>query len=373
MIKLKINMTNKPTVAVAMSGGVDSSTTAALLKEQGYRVIGITMRLYTGFSTCCGLSDVEDARKVAEVMGFPFHVISFEKEFSSYVIDRFVSDYLHGRTPNPCVLCNQSLKFDYLLQKARELGADYLATGHYAQITHDDQTGQYHLCKAVDIQKDQSYFLFSVTQPLLARLMFPLGGMTKEQTRELSRQLKLPVHDKSESQDICFVSQGRYPEFVESWINYRKEFNQQDIPTKGDFVDIQGKVLGQHKGIHYYTVGQRSRLGIALGKPVYVAEIKADKNQVVLGDVDDLMRSACRVSDVNWISGVSPVKPLEAVVKIRYRHEGALACLYPEKEGLVRIEFKTPQRAITPGQAAVFYDGEIVVGGGWISEVIKPQ
>ncbi len=356
------------TIAVAMSGGVDSSTTAALLKKEGHNIIGITMRLYTGFSACCGLSDVEDARKVAEDMGFPFHVISFEKEFAHDVIDRFVGEYLKGRTPNPCVLCNQQLKFNFLLDKARELGADYLATGHYARNTLDSATGQYQLRKASDLTKDQSYFLFTMGQEILSRILFPLGEFTKEETRNLAKDLGLRIHKKRESQDICFVPSGDYVPFIESWMHARKEFFRDPLPGPGPFVDPKGRVLGLHQGIYRYTVGQRSGLGIALGTPVYVKEINVEENKIILGSIDEIHSDSCRVTNVSWVSGEAPTGILKATVKVRYRHPGVESEISEESNGGYRIQFQKPQRAVTPGQAAVFYLGDKVIGGGWITK-----
>ncbi len=352
-----------------MSGGVDSSTTAALLKQQGYDVIGITMRLYTGLSSCCGISDVEDARKVAEKMGFPFHVVSFEKEFAREVIDRFVNEYLQGRTPNPCVLCNQQLKFKYLITKARELGAEYLATGHYARSVLDKDTGLYQLRKAKDPAKDQSYFLFTVDQEILSRILFPLGDFTKHETRDLAKQLGLEIHKKTESQDICFVPSGNYARFVESWMNYRKEFTGMQKLSTGDFVDTKGNILGKHQGIYRYTIGQRSGLGIAVGTPVYVKEIDAGNNRVVLGRIDEIMSEGCSLSDVSWVSGKDPEGLVKATVKIRYRHPGVESEIFQDKSGVYQIRFSVPQKAVTPGQAAVFYEDEKVIGGGWINKV----
>lgn len=351
-----------------MSGGVDSSTTAALLKQQGYEVIGITMRLYTGFSSCCGISDVEDARHVAEKMGFPFHVISFEKEFAKEVIDRFVDEYLHGRTPNPCVLCNQQLKFKYLIEKAQELGAEYLATGHYARNVRDKDTGLHQLLKARDLAKDQSYFLFTMDQAILSKILFPLGEFTKNETRNLAKELGLEIHKKTESQDICFVPSGDYARFVESWMLSRKEFSGIQKPSAGDFVDTKGNILGKHQGIYRYTVGQRSGLGIAVGTPVYVKEIDSGNNRVVLGRIDEIMSDSCSLSDVSWISGTAPEGLLRAAVKIRYRHPGVESEIFQDKNGVYQVYFSEPQKAVTPGQAAVFYEGEKVIGGGWINK-----
>ena len=345
---------------------MDSSTTAALLVEQGYHVIGMTMRLYTGFSTCCGIKDVDDARKVCDKLKIPFHVVSFEKEFSSRVMDTFVSEYLQGRTPNPCILCNQDLKFDHLLQEAKRQGADYIATGHYARIENDAQQGIFRLRKAVDITKDQSYFLFCMNQSTLSQTLFPLGEYTKVETRQLARKFNIPVHDKTESQDICFVPDGDYAAFVNQWMTVRKTLEEIPKPAPGMIVDTSGKVLGQHKGIHNYTVGQRSGLGIAVGVPVYVKQIDARNNRVVVGTLEEITSRQCIVSRFHWVSGCAPEGTIHAQVKIRYRHSGDEAEIKMVATDTAEMIFSTPQKAITPGQAAVVYDGEYVLGGGWI-------
>ncbi len=374
-----------------MSGGVDSGTVAAYLKHQGHEVIGITMRLYSGPSHCCGTGDVEDARRTASHLGIPFYVLNYEKEFSSSVIDKFVSEYTLGRTPNPCILCNQNVKFDDLLSRAESLGANYLATGHYSQIVYDESTKKYQLKKAKDDNKDQSYVLFSMTQRQLAKTLFPLGGFSKPQTRAMAKEWNLPVADKAESQDICFVPDKDYAAFVERWLEGKpttpispslvkegelKGVVEKEIPPEGELVDTQGNVLGTHRGVHHYTIGQRSGLGIATknnpftGQPVFVTEINMEKNQVVVGTSEEILQSACLVTNVNWISGEIPDKPIPAMVKIRYKHPGAEAQIIPQADESVVLRFSTAQRAITPGQAAVFYDGDTVLGGGWIKKIV---
>lgn len=375
-----------------MSGGVDSGTVAAYLKHQGHEVIGITMRLYSGPSHCCGTGDVEDARRTAAHLGIPFYVLNYEKEFSSSVIDKFVSEYTHGRTPNPCILCNQNVKFDDLLSRAESLGANYLATGHYGQIEYDESTKKYQLKKAQDDNKDQSYVLFSMTQKQLAKTIFPLGGFSKPQTRAMAKEWNLPVADKAESQDICFVPDKDYASFVEKWLgktttplppSLRKEGElkgvvEKEIPPEGELVDTQGNVLGTHRGVHHYTIGQRSGLGIATknnnpftGQPVFVTEIDVEKNQVVVGTSEETLKSECLVTDVNWISGETPEHPIPSTVKIRYKHQGAEALVIPQEDKSVIVRFTTRQRAITPGQAAVFYNEDIVLGGGWIKKIVQ--
>jgi len=348
-----------------MSGGVDSSVAAALYKEQGHEVIGMTMQIWDyskfdapdgeTFGTCCSLDDVYDARRVAESLDIPFYVVNFEDYFKEMVIDPFCNDYFNGRTPNPCILCNQVLKFEILLRRARELQADILATGHYAQI--EEQDGVYHLVKGVDSQKDQSYFLFTLTQEQMQMVRFPLGGMTKDEVRDHASRLGLRVAEKPESQDICFVPDGDYVRFLEE--------ERGSGALDGDIVHVSGQVVGQHKGIYRYTIGQRKGLGIAWPEPLFVVGIDAERKQVVVGEKQHLARGEFNVYSSNW-SIVKPDGEINAACRIRYRHQEVPARIEPLGDNRARIILEKPQNGVTPGQAAVFYQGNEVIGGGWI-------
>jgi len=365
------------TIAVAMSGGVDSSTVAAMLRAEGHNVIGLTMQLWnqrrlagrdgmpeavTG--RCCSLDDVYDARRVAETIGIPYYVVNHEDRFEQDVVQPFVQEYLSGRTPIPCSLCNNHLKFDQLITVARQIGADAVATGHYARVEFSEATGRWLLKRPADRSKDQTYFLFGLTQEQLSRTLFPLGEMTKPQVRELARQHGLALAEKPDSQEICFVPGGDYKKFLDA---YLAEQGSALPDTAGELVTSNGEVIGEHAGIHNFTVGQRKGLGVATGSPLYVIQIKGDTREVVVGAPEDLYSRTLRARRVNLISVDELRQPVRVAVKIRHRHEPSAATIEMSGEDEVLATFDEPQRAITPGQAAVFYDGDVVVGGGWIA------
>ena len=357
----------KKKVVVAMSGGVDSSLAAFLLGERGYDVIGATMSLWRGraqekFPGCFASSHVEDAQQVAQQFGMPFQVFHLEEEFEKDVIQYFCREYGTGRTPNPCVLCNRKIKFGVLLDKARELGADYLATGHYARLELDERTGRSLLKKGVDKAKDQSYVLFSLSQSQFQRSLFPLGEYRKEDVRKKAQQLGLRVHDKAESQEICFIEGNSYHPFLAA------RLKESIMP--GPIMDRTGQVIGMHKGIPFYTIGQRRGLGLAKGVPLYVIGIDPQKNAVTVGKKEDVLADTFTVRVLNWI--MPQEKTFSAQVKIRYNHPGAEAVIISKEKDEVEVRFNVPQKAITPGQAAVFYNGETVIGGGWIEQVVHP-
>jgi tRNA-specific 2-thiouridylase len=369
-------MTNTKTIAVAMSGGVDSSTVAAMLRAEGHSVIGLTMQLWNqrrlagreGMpeavqGRCCSLDDVYDARRVAQTIGIPYYVVNHEERFEREVVRPFVEEYLSGRTPIPCSLCNNHLKFDQLLVVARQIGADTLATGHYARVEFDEQCGRWLLKRPTDFAKDQTYFLFGLTQEQLSRTIFTLGGMTKPEVRELARKHGLALAEKPDSQEICFVPGGDYKRFLDA---YLEEQGDRLPDTSGELVTTDGKVIGEHGGIHNFTVGQRKGLGVATGSPLYVIQIKGATGEVVVGRDEELYSKTLRARRVNLIAVDHLLEPMRVRVKIRHRHEGALASIEKSGNEATLVTFDEPQRAVTPGQAAVFYDEDVVVGGGWI-------
>ncbi len=410
-------------IAVAMSGGVDSSTAAALLAENNSRnhdaglapVVGLTMQLWNqrrlarlqgveeglgpaghASGRCCSLDDVYDARRVASFLGIPYYVVNFEERFEADVVQPFVDQYLAGETPIPCSLCNTAIKFDQLIETALEIGAERVATGHYARVRQDEATGRYRLFTGIDPAKDQSYFLFGLTQEQLARSLFPLGELTKDEVRAIARSKNLPVAEKPDSQEICFVPTGKYRDFIQAYLD---EQGRKLEDARGEVVSSDGRVLTEHEGLHNFTVGQRKGLGIATGAPLYVIELDRSHNRVVVGPNEELFKRRCLVRDVNWIRPVPAGREgVEARVKIRNKHLAARARVGAPTNSVAPsfgaassvaapfrtassagaepvseapVEFLEPQRAITPGQAAVFYDGDEVLGGGWISQVLR--
>src|SRR5271168_104876 len=360
-----------------MSGGVDSSTVAAMLCAEGRNVIGLTMQLWNqrrlagheGMpesvqGRCCSIDDVYDARRVAETLGIPYYVVNHEERFERDVVRPFVEEYLAGRTPIPCSLCNNHLKFDQLLIVARQIGADKIATGHYAQVVFDDQINRWLLKRPADRSKDQTYFLFGLTQEQLSRTLFPLGGMTKPEVRELARRQGLALAEKPDSQEICFVPGGDYKRFIDA---YLAESGEALPDTAGELVTASGEVIGEHSGVHNFTVGQRKGLGVATGSPLYVIQINGADKQVTVGSDEHLYSRTLRTRRVNLISVGELREPMRVAVKIRHRHEPAPAVLEKAGDDEILVTFDQPQRAITPGQAAVFYDDDVVVGGAWIT------
>ena len=361
-------MEKKKKVVIGMSGGVDSSVAAYLLKEQGYDVIGVTMQIWQEDKDytereggCCSLSAVDDARRVANKIGIPFYVMNFRDSFKEKVIDYFVQEYIDGKTPNPCIACNKHLKFDELLRKAQGIGADYVATGHYAKI-EQDENGRYLLIRSDDDRKDQTYALYNFTQEQLAHTLMPCGEYTKDRIREIAKEIGLSVYNKKDSEEICFIPDNNHGRYI-------SEARPLEV-VPGNFVDKNGNILGQHKGIVYYTIGQRKGLGIALGRPVFVTDINPRTNEVVLGPEEDIFKTDLVAKDVNFIPFDKLEEPITVEAKVRYSGKPAEAVISPLRDGKAKVSFKEKQRAITKGQSVVFYQGNKVVGGGIIAGII---
>ncbi len=354
-------------IVTAMSGGVDSSVAAALLARDGHEVIGLSMQLYDqraspeAFGSCCSLDDLHDARRVAAALGIPHYIVNFEQRFQDTVVRNFVDEYASGRTPIPCVHCNADLKFATLVERAAGFDAAWVATGHYARVEFDEDRRRYRLLRGRDPDKDQSYFLFSLTQDQLAHALFPVGHLTKREVRAHAATLGLAVAAKPDSHEICFVPDGRAGDFVERHLA--------EDPAGGDIVDSSGRVVGRHHGLHRVTVGQRKGLGLSTGTPLYVLRLDPAAGRVVVGSRDELGQRSLRAGSVNWTAGDAPAAPRRCTARIRHRHRDAAAVVTPDGPDKAQVEFDEPQMAVTPGQAVVFYDGLEVIGGGWIEQV----
>ncbi|MEE9500990.1 MAG: tRNA 2-thiouridine(34) synthase MnmA [Candidatus Aminicenantaceae bacterium] len=368
LVSYGVKKMNPKRVVVAMSGGVDSSVAAGLLIEQSYEVIGITMNLFPlpkeycldrDLKSCCGRGAIEDANRVASKLGISHYVLNLKDSFEDLVVSNFLEEYSRGRTPNPCIRCNQFIKFDVLMERARKIGASCIATGHHARIVQDSKSGHFYLKKGMDKDKDQSYFLYTMTQDQLSHTLFPVGLFTKSEIRKRAQEWGLPVAERPESQEICFIPNNDYVDFLKK--------RKPEAFRSGPIVNMEGQVLGHHSGIIHFTVGQRRGLGIAAPHPLYVLEINTPRNEIVVGPNDFLYKKDLLADQINWISGDKFVSPGPAKARIRYKHKEAKALVVPLDSGKIRVEFEKPQRAITPGQAVVFYDGDVVLGGGTIS------
>ncbi|HDL19419.1 MAG TPA: tRNA 2-thiouridine(34) synthase MnmA [Bacteroidetes bacterium] len=375
---MKKSKPNNLAVVVAMSGGVDSSVAAALLVRQGYRVIGATMKLWEfqdvggnirGDSACCSVESMNDARTVCQTLGMPHYVFDFQQQFNECVVSNFVSEYLRGRTPNPCVLCNTKIKWETLLKKTEELGADFIATGHYARIEYHSGRKRYILRKGLYREKDQSYALWGLTRESLQKTLFPLGELTKTEVRKIAGEFGLKTAAKGESQDICFVPDNDYRRLIRE----RTAGKNERLIRDGEIVTTTGTVVGRHHGYPNYTIGQRKGLGVAMGKPVYVVDIRPEENQIIIGGKEELSGSGLIADQVNWIAIETLPVPARYFVKIRYRDRGSFAQVFPREDGSVRVKFEIPQAAVTPGQSVVFYDDDIVVGGGIIQRKMRDE
>lgn len=357
---------SKGKVMIGMSGGVDSSVAAAILLDKGYEVFGVTMQIWPDMSEdrqkneggCCSLSAVDDARRVADKLGIPYYVMNFKDVFQQKVIDYFTDEYIRGRTPNPCIACNRHVKFEALLQKAIAMGMDYVATGHYARIEFEQKSQRFLLKKSVTEAKDQTYALYTLTQQQLAKTLFPIGDYTKERVREMAREIGLTVASKPDSQEICFVEDNDYGRFICENTQYKIK--------PGNFLDTQGRVIGMHKGIIHYTVGQRKGLGSTFGKPMYVVAVNTENNTVILGEENEVFTDMLIADDMNFISIPGLENEMRVAAKIRYSAKEAVAVIMPVTDDCVQVRFDNPQRAVTPGQSVVFYDGDIIIGGGVI-------